>query len=88
MALLGAIANTTAFLIPVGSLAYMMFYPVIAQYTHTGMVSAESKTGACLVFSLCGVVAGILSPGRSRFATTLGSLIIALLVLSIPIGVL
>jgi len=80
MALLGAIANTTAFAIPVGSLLFMMFYPAI--------IDGEKMIMACLVFSLCGVIAGILSPARSRFATTLGSLIIALLILSIPMGVL
>jgi hypothetical protein len=88
MALLGAIANTTAFVIPVGSLVYMMFYPAIARHLHTLMIDAETMIGACLVFSLCGVIAGILSPGRCRFATTVGSLIIALLILAIPIGVL
>jgi len=88
MALLGAIANTTAFAIPVGSLVYMMFYPAIARHTHTPMINAEKMILACLVFSLCGVIAGSLSPARSRFATTLGSLIIALLILAIPMGVL
>jgi hypothetical protein len=88
MALLGAIANTTAFAIPVGSLVYMMFHPAIARHTHTPMINAEKMILACLVFSLCGVIAGILSPARSRFATTLGSLIIALLILAIPMGVL
>jgi len=88
MAMLGAIANTNAFAIPVGSLVYMMFYPTIARHTHTPMINADKMILACLVFSLCGVVAGSLSPERSRFATTLGSLIIALLILAIPMGVL
>jgi hypothetical protein len=88
MALLGAIANTTAFAIPVGSLVYMIFYPIIASRTHTSMIDGEKMIVATLIFSLCGVIAGVLSPARSRFATTLGSLIIALLILAIPMGVL
>jgi hypothetical protein len=88
MALLGAIANTVAFAIPVGSLVYMMFYPAIARYTHTPMINAELMIVTCLAFSLCGVIAGTLSPPRNRFATTLGSLIIAMLILAIPMGVL
>ena len=87
IALLGAIANTTAFAIPVGSLVYMGFYPAIAPYTRTPMIDGEKMILACLVFSFCGVIAGILSPAGSRFATTLGSLIIALLILAIPMGV-
>ena len=88
MALLGIIANTIAFSIPVGSLVYMIFYPAIARYTHTPMIDAEKMILACLVFSLCGVIAGILSPAGSRFAVTTGSLTIALLVLALPMGVL
>ncbi len=88
IALVGAVANTTAFAIPVLSLVYMIFYPVIAHYTHTPMINSEKMILACLVCSLCGVIAGIFSPARSRFATTLGSLVIALLILAIPAGVL
>ena len=66
----------------------MIFYPAIARYTHTPMIDAEKMTLACLVFSFGGVIAGVLSPAGSRFATTLGSLIIALLILAIPMGVL
>jgi len=88
MALLGTIANTIAFSIPVGSLVYMIFYSAIARYTHTPMVDAQEMILACLVFSFCGVIAGVLSPAGSRFATTTGSLIIALLVLAIPMAVL
>lgn len=88
MALVGVIANTTAFAIPLGSLVYMIFYPAIARYTHTPMIDGENMILACLVFSLCGVIAGILSPAGSRLVTTTGSLIIALLLLSIPIAIL
>ena len=88
MALLGVIANTTAFAIPVGSLIYMMFYPMIASHTHTPMIDGEKMIVVSLVFSLCGVFAGIVSPARSRFAITLGSVIIMLLILSIPIAIL
>jgi hypothetical protein len=43
---------------------------------------------ACLIFSLCGVIAGIFSSPRSRFPTTLGSLIISMLIAAVPMGVL
>ena len=88
MALLGVVANTTAFAIPVVSLVYMVFYPFFGLLLHTPMVDGEKMVLACLVFSLCGLIAGLLAPPRSRFATALGSLIIALMVLAIPMGVL
>lgn len=88
MALLGVIANTTAFAIPLVSLVYMIFYPSIALRMRLPMIDGEKMVLACLVFSLCGLIAGILAPGRSRFAISLGNLIIALLVLAIPMGVL
>lgn len=88
MALLGVVANTTAFAIPVVSLVYMIFYPFLGFLLHTPMVDAEKMVLACLVFSLCGLIAGLLAPPRNRFATALGSLIIALMVLAIPMGVL
>ena len=81
VALLEAIANTNAFAIPAGYLIY-------TSYPQRHMVTWENATLACLVFSLCGVIAGVLSPPRSRFATTLGSLIVALLILAIPVGIL
>jgi hypothetical protein len=88
IALLGVMANTTAFAIPVVSLVYMIFYPSIALRMRLPMIDGEKMVLACLVFSLCGLIAGILGPARSRFATALGSLIIALLVLAIPMGIL
>jgi hypothetical protein len=88
IALLGVMANTTAFAIPVVSLVYMIFYPYIALRLRLPMIDGEKMVLACLVFSLCGLIAGILAPARSRFATALGSLIIALLVLAIPMGIL
>ncbi len=53
---------------------------------HLPMIDADLMVYANLICALCGVIAGILSASRSRFAITLGSLIIALLVLSLPIG--
>ncbi len=88
MALLGVMANTTAFAIPLLSLVYVIFYPSIALRMRLPMIDGEKMVLACLVFSLCGLIAGILAPGRSRFAIALGNLIIALLVLAIPMGVL
>ena len=84
----GVVANTTALAIPFGSLLYMMFYPFIHVGVRLPMIDAQWMVLACLVFSLCGFVAGILAPPRSRFATALGGLIIASIVLSIPMGVL
>jgi hypothetical protein len=88
IALLGVTANTTAFAIPVVSLAYMILYPSIALRVRLPMIDGEKMVLACLVFSFSGLIAGILAPAGSRFATTLGSLIIALLVLAIPMGIL
>ncbi len=88
MALVGVMANTTAFAIPLVSLLYMIFYPFIALRMRLPMVDGEEMVLASLVFSLLGLIAGILAPGRSRFAITLGNLIIALLVLAIPVAVL
>jgi hypothetical protein len=88
IALLGVMANTTVFAIPVVSLVYMIFYPSIALRMRLPMIDGEKMVLACLVFSLCGLIAGILAPARSRFATALGSLIIALLVLAIAMGIL
>jgi hypothetical protein len=87
-ALLAVIANTTALAFPLGSLLYMIFYPSLGLPLHLPMIDGEKMVLACLVFSLCGLIAGILSPARIRFATTLGSLTIALLVLAIPMGAL
>jgi hypothetical protein len=86
--LLGVVANTTALAIPVGSLLYMMFYPFIRVGVRLPMIDAQRTVLACLVFSLFGFIAGILSPPHSRFATALGGLIIASVVLSVPMGVL
>jgi hypothetical protein len=88
IALIAVVANTTAFAIPVVSLVYMIFYPAIGLRMRLPMIDGEKMVVACLVFSLCGFIAGILAPARSRFATALGSLIIALLVLAIPMGIL
>ena len=85
---LGVVANTTAFAIPLVSLVYMIFYPTIAERVHLPMVDGDKMFVVSLVFSLCGLIAGILAPGRSRFAIALGSLIIALLILAIPRAVL
>lgn len=85
---LGVLANTTALAIPVGSLLYMMYYPFILGSVNLPMINAQLMVLTCLVFSLCGVIAGILAPPRSRFATALGGLIIGSVVLSIPMGVL
>lgn len=82
------VANTTAFTLPIGSLLYMIFYPAIGLRMHLPMIDADTMVLACLGCSFCGLIAGILAPARSRFATTLGSLIIAMLVVAIPMGVL
>jgi hypothetical protein len=86
--LLGVVANTTALAIPLGSLLYMMFYPFIRIGVSLPMVDAQRMVWACLMCALCGLIAGILAPPRSRFATALGGLIIGSIVLSIPMGVL
>jgi hypothetical protein len=88
--LLGVIANTTALAIPLGSLLYMVYcpFPFIRVRVHLPMIDAEKMVLTCLVFSLCGLIAGILSPPRSRFATALGGLIIGSIILSIPMGIL
>ena len=87
-ALLGVMANTTAFAFPVMSIVYMIFYPSAAGRMRLPMINGKKMVIACLVFSLCGFMAGILAPARSRVATAVGSLIIALLVLAIPMGIL
>lgn len=88
MSLIGVISNTMAFAVPFASIVYMILYPWIGLRIHLPMIDADIMLYACLVFSLCGIVAGIFSPPRSRFLITLGSIIIAMLVLSIPMGVL
>ena len=87
-ALVGVIANTTAFAIPVVSLVYMISYPWAASRMRLPMIDGEKMLIASLAFSLCGFMAGILAPTRSRVATAVGSLIIALLVLAIPMAIL
>ena len=81
-------ANTTALAIPVGSLVYMIFYPAIGLRMNLPMIDADKMMLACLACSLGGLIAGILAPERTRFATSVGSLIMAMLVLAIPMGVL
>ena len=88
MALVGVAANTIAFAIPLGSLVFMMFYPFFGRITHLPMIDGDKMVLGCLIFAVGGVIAGMLAPPRSRFATSLGSLIIALIVLAIPMGVL
>jgi len=87
-ALLGVMANTTGFAIPVVSIVYMIFYPSAAGRLRLPMINGQKMVIACLAFSLCGFMAGILAPARSRVLTAVGSLIIALLVLAIPMGIL
>lgn len=82
------VANTTALAVPIGSLLYMIFYPAIGLRMNLPMIDADKMLLACLACALCGFIAGILAPARTRFATTLGSLIIAMLVVAIPMGVL
>jgi uncharacterized iron-regulated membrane protein len=86
--LAGIVANTTALLIPVVSLLYMICYPFIRVGVRLPMIDGEWMILICLIFSLCGLIGGILAPPRSRFATALGGLIISLMILSIPIGIL
>lgn len=88
MSLIGVISNTLAFAVPFASIVYMILYPWIGLRIHLPMIDADIMLYACLVFSLCGIITGIFSPPRSRFLITLGSIIIALLVISIPMGVL
>lgn len=88
MSLIGVIANMLAFAVPFASIVYMIVYPWVGLRMNLPMIDADIMVDACLIFSLGGLIAGILSPPRSRFAITLGSLIIALLVVSIPMGVL
>ena len=64
----------------------MMYYPFIRIGVRLLMVDAQRMMLLVLVFSLTGLIAGILAPPRSRFATAVGGLIIGSLVLSIPIG--
>jgi hypothetical protein len=85
--LLGIAAYTTALIIPAGSLRYMMYYPFIRARMRLPMVDAKWLILTVLGFSLLGLIAGILAPPRSRFATALGGLIIGSIVLSIPIGI-
>jgi len=66
----------------------MILYPWTGLQMHLPMIDTDIMLDACLIFSLGGVIAGIFSPPRSRFAITLGSVIIALLVISFPMGVL
>src|SRR5215469_1763166 len=84
MALVGVIASTTAFAIPFGDIVYSIF---IGINSHLPTIDWNTVVRACLVFSLCGLVAGTMAPPRCRFAITLGSIIMPLLVLAIPTGV-
>jgi hypothetical protein len=86
--LFGAAANTLALAIPLASLLYMMYYPFIRVGVHLPMIDGRRVVLTCLAFGICGLIAGILAPPRGRFATALGGLIIASLVLSIPMGAL
>ena len=88
MALIGVIANTAAFVIPFGTFLYGVFYLSSRLRVRLPMIDGEKMILASLAFSFCGFIAGTLAPPRSRFATSLGSLIIALLILAIPVGVL
>lgn len=85
MALIGVIANTTAFAIPFGDSLYSISIGVSSDLP---TIDWNTVVLACLIFSLCGVVAGAMAPPRCRFATILGSIIMPLLVLAIPIAVL
>jgi len=87
-AFIAVLANTIAFAIPLGALLYMISYPSIGLRMGLPMVNGEKMILGCLAFSVLGVVAGILSPAKSRFASVLGNVIIALLVLAIPMAIL
>lgn len=86
--LFGVAANTLALAVPLGSLLYMMYYPFIRIGVRLPMVDGQRMVMTCLVFGFCGLIAGILAPPRSRFATALGGLIIASIMLAVPMGVL
>jgi hypothetical protein len=62
--------------------------PAIGLRMHLPMIHADKMMLVCFGCSFCGLIAGILAPARGRFATTLGSLIIAMLIVAIPMGVL
>lgn len=85
MALMGVVANTTAFAIPFGDSLYSISIGVSSDLP---ALDWNAVVLACLICSLCGVVGGAMAPPRCRFAITLGSIIMPLLVLAIPVGVL
>jgi len=67
----------------------MMYYPFLLRVgVRLPMVNAPWMAATVLVLSLSGLISGIFSPPRSRFATALGGLIIGSMILSIPIGIL
>jgi hypothetical protein len=86
--LVAIIANTMALVIPVLSLLYMICYPFIRVGVRLPMIDGELMISICLIFSLCGLIGGILAPPRSRFATALAGLIISMMIVAIPIGIL
>lgn len=87
-ALLGAIFNTTVLATPVASLLYMIFYPFLELRLGLPMLDGEKMILVCLIFSLCGFLAGILAPPPSRLVVAVSALIMAMTLLSIPLGVL
>ena len=80
------LANTAALVTPVGALLYMMFYPFLRAPVRLPMVDAQFLVLIVLLLSLSGLISGIFSPARTRFATVVGALVIGSIILSVPMG--
>ena len=82
--LLGLVANTLALAVPF----VVLFYAMASFGRKVPRIDWLVVSPTCLAFSLCGLICGVVSPPRIRFATAMGGLIVGSIVLSIPIGIL
>ena len=80
----GIVSNTVAFGIPL----FLILYPFPRQGSRLPMIDGEWMLNLSLVLALCGFVAGIFAPPKSRAVTALAGLILALMLVAIPRGIL
>lgn len=85
---IAAFANTLAFAVPLVSLVYMIFYPVSSLGLHLPLIDGEKMIVASLLLCVCGFAAALVGPSSTRFPTLVGSVTMAMILVSIPMGVL
>jgi hypothetical protein len=84
---IATLANTLAFAIPVVFLVYIISYPTTSLRLHLPMIDGEKMIAASLLLCVFGFAAALVGPSSTRFPTLVGSVTVAMILVSIPFGV-